>query len=191
MEGEEIEAQLGKTSDIELWIGDYDYIFSDFDSRPYSERLLSEDLLTEMNRVSKDKKSEEIEIQFIMPNDKRDQKKEAVIKKRLKDQFKINLKNIEETKKKILRQGSTFVFFGIIFMVIATFFLTNNGNNYFLTFLSVISEPAGWFLFWEGLNLLIFDVKKKLPDLEFYDKISKAKINFVDENPVKQPQKTI
>jgi hypothetical protein len=188
---EDGEAQLGKVSDIELWIGDYDYIFSDFDSRPYSERLLSEDLLSEMNRVSKDKKSEEVEVQFLIPNDKRDPKREVVIKKRLKDQFRINLKNLKETKKKMLRQGLLFVLFGVVFMFIATFFLTRGDGNYLITFLSVISEPAGWFLFWEGLNLLIFDIKKKVPDLDFYEKMSKAKINFADTNPVKQTQNAL
>ena len=35
------EKTLRKVSDVELHIEDYEYIFSDFDSRPYSQKLIS------------------------------------------------------------------------------------------------------------------------------------------------------
>jgi len=147
MEKERNSENLGKLSDVGLFIENYDYIFSDFDSRSYSQKLLSEDLLNEMNRASKEKKFGDIDLKFLVPKNKRDFRKEKIIKERLKEQFKINLKNLELT---------------------------------LLTFLSVLSEPAGWFLFWEGLNLIIFQSKKKVPELDFYKKMSKAKIIFVD-----------
>lgn len=180
MESSKEEKKLGRLSDIGLWIEDYDYIFSDFDSRPYSQKLISEDLLSEMNRASKEKKTGGIEIKFLVPKNKRDFRKESIIKKRLKEHFKHTLQNLEDTKRKLLKEGALFVFFGIIFMFVATFFLTKGTSDFFLTFLSVLSEPAGWFLFWEGLNLIIFDSKKKVPDLDFYRKMSKAQIIFVD-----------
>ena len=133
-----------------------------------------------MNRASKEKKFGDIDLKFLVPKNKRDFRKEKIIKERLKEQFKINLKNLELTQKKILKQGSLFLFFGVVFMLIATFFLTRGSTDYLLTFLSVLSEPAGWFLFWEGLNLIIFQSKKKVPELDFYKKMSKAKIIFVD-----------
>ena len=48
-----------------------------------------------------------------------------------------------------------------------------------MSFLVVFLEPAGWFLFWEGSDLVIFDSKKKKPDLEFYEKMTRANIGFL------------
>lgn len=171
---------LRKVSDIELYIDDYEYIFSDFDSRPYSQKLLSEDLLNEMKRANRDKGTKNVNLKFLVPKNKRDPKKEIIIKKRLKEFFKGKFSENNKNKKKILRQGISFFVLGIFFMVIATFFLVENTNNYLITFLAVLSEPAGWFLFWEGLNLLIFDMGKRTPNLKFYEKMSKSTIYFSD-----------
>ncbi|MBI2575624.1 hypothetical protein HYV84_00270 [Candidatus Woesearchaeota archaeon] len=46
------------------------------------------------------------------------------------------------------------------------------------SFLIVLLEPAGWFLFWEGLNLVIFESKKIQPDYLFYDKMSRSQTQF-------------
>jgi len=47
-----------------------------------------------------------------------------------------------------------------------------------MTFLVILLEPGGWFLFWEGLNLIIFETKEETPDFSFYEKMSKCSINF-------------
>jgi hypothetical protein len=166
-------------SDIGLLIEDYRYIFSDFDSRPYSHRLLSEDLLSEMSRTIKDKKAGEIKFNFVIPNKMRDVSQEVVIKKHLKGHFEKGFINIRKEYRRMLRQGSLFILFGIFFMIVATFFLTRESGNSLIIFLAVLSEPAGWFLFWEGLSLVVFDVKKKLPDMNFYSKMSKARFTFL------------
>lgn len=176
----ESEQILRKVSDIELHIDDYEYIFSDFDSRPYSQKLISRDLLDEMRRSSKDKRTGNINVKFLIPRSKRNTEKEKTIKKRFKGYFEHKFEEAKESRKKILKRGTFFVLFGIFFMIVATFFLIRGEENYIITFLSVLSEPAGWFLFWEGLNLVIFDTEKKAPDLEFYRKMSKATVYFAD-----------
>ena len=173
------EEQFEKLSDVGLWIEDYEYIFSDFDSRPYSQKLLSEDLLSEMNRVVKDKKEGKFEIKFFVQKKERNLEKEKIIKKRIKEHFKNHLTHLKISQKKLFRQGILFIFLGILFMTFVTFFLTNQTSSYIITFLVVISEPAGWFLFWEGLNLLIFESKKRFPELKFYQKMTKTQVEFV------------
>ncbi|MDP3966145.1 MAG: hypothetical protein Q8Q04_01295 [archaeon] len=169
-----------KTSEIGLWIDDYESIFSDFDSRPYSRKLLSEDLLSEINRESKEAREENVELTFIIPKKERDSRKEKIIKKRIRRHFKIHLLSLEKSKRELIGQGLLFFFFGLAFMALATFLLADDGVTYLIKFLGVLSEPAGWFLFWEGLNLLIFDLRKKLPELDVYRKISKAQITFIN-----------
>jgi hypothetical protein len=51
-------------------------------------------------------------------------------------------------------------------------------KNWIITFLSVLFEPGGWFLFWEGLHLMVFDSKKQEPNRVFYSKMSQASIIF-------------
>jgi len=43
----------------------------------------------------------------------------------------------------------------------------------------ILTEPAGWFFFWEGLNLTLFEPKRIKPDLEFYRKPS---VDLLGEN---------
>jgi len=167
-------------SNVGLFIDDYDDIFSDFDSRPYSQKLLSEDLLNEMDRVTKDKKDENIELKFFVPKEKRNISTESIIKNRIKVYFKKHFILSKRAKRKVIMEGFLFSFFGVFFMILATFFITRESQSSIIIFLAVLFEPAGWFLFWEGLNLMIFESKEKSSKLEFYKKLSKSKIIFED-----------
>ncbi|PIU76093.1 hypothetical protein COS75_00785, partial [Candidatus Pacearchaeota archaeon CG06_land_8_20_14_3_00_35_12] len=80
--------KLLQMSEISLWLDHYDDIFSDFDPRPFSQRALSDDFLLEAKRASKEKISGAIEMQFLIPHDKRNKELENTIKKRLHDHFK-------------------------------------------------------------------------------------------------------
>jgi len=170
--------KLLKDSEISLWIDTYDDIFSDFDPREYSERALSQDFLEEARRASRDKK-EGIELIFLAPKNIRNPKTEAIVKKRLKEHFKRHALGFRKEKMRIINQGIIFFILGILFMIGATFFIAGH-QNFMMTLLSVFLEPGGWFLFWSGLQLMIFEAREKTPDLEFYRKMSKADITFRD-----------
>ena len=169
-----------KEGTIGLVINSYVDIFSSFDPRSYSQRALSVDFLDEVKRASKDKVSNERELDFLIPSDKRDLSDERTIKKRLKEYFRKHFVAARKEKLRVLRQGIYFIFFGIALMLLGAFVLFKFRNaQFFTTFLVVLLEPGGWFLFWEGLDLVVFESKKKNPELEFYEKMSKAEINFV------------
>lgn len=171
--------QLLQLSEISLWIDSYDDLFSDFDPRPYSQRAISEDLLIEAQRASRDLASGKGQLKFLVPTAQRSNYQENVIKKRLKDYFKKHLDNTHKEIKKVVKQGVSFAAVGAVLMLIATFILFKYAERSLVTtFLVIFLEPAGWYFFWEGLNLIIFETKKLKPNHEFYEKMSKCEVTF-------------
>src|SRR3989344_3871697 len=149
------------SSEIPLWLDSYDDLFSDFDPRKYSQRALSQDFLEETKRASRDKTTKTIGLDFLVPKAKRDLKKEFLIKKRLREHFMKHFLGLKREHRKMFREGTLFLTLGVMFMILATYFLVTDNKKYLITFLSVFLEPGGWFLFWEGLYLMIFESRKK------------------------------
>ena len=176
---EEEKRKLLEMSRISLQLNNYDEIFSDFDPRDYSQRALSDDFLQETKRASRDKVSGTIELRFLVPKKARNLKHESMIKKRLREHFKKHFEEINKEFKKVRRKGIFFIITGIVLMFLATLILFRYAEgNFLMTFLVILLEPGGWFLFWEGLDLIIFEAKKGIPNLSFYKKMSKCSINF-------------
>ncbi len=168
-------------NDIDLYLDSYEDIFSDFDPRTYSQKALSEDFSSELMKASRDKEDGRVHVILLVPKHKRAKKDEELILKRLKDHFIKHWHFHQKDKKKTVFQGLLFVFFGIITMLLATMVLfTLEEGSMLSSFLIVLLEPAGWFLFWEGLNITVFESRKINPELDFYSKMAKAKIEFGD-----------
>lgn len=177
---EEQSQKLQKMSTISLWLDGYDDIFSDFDQRPTEQRSLSDDFLYEAKKASKDKDSGNIELNLLLEKCKRNRYTENVIKRRLRQHFNKHFKMLQRDMDGIVRKGLLFVLFGIAIMFAASFVLFEFPEESFVTsFLIILLEPAGWFLFWEGMHMIIFDQKKLKPDLDFYEKMSKCEICFL------------
>ena len=166
-----------KDENISLILDSYDDIFSDFDPRPYNVKALSDDFLSECKKVSVDK-GEELELRFLVPKNKRKTNEEYEIRKRLRNHFQKHYKQKEKEIKNIKRNGLAWFFIGSLIMVAATFLYAYEGFLY--NFLFIMAEPAGWFLFWEGLDKIFIEAKNKKPDYEFYKKMSKAHIYFMN-----------
>ena len=169
---------LIKRSEIGLLITDYNEIFSDFDPRHYSERALSDDFLAEARKASRDKEHGTIELRFMLPPHKRNPREESVIKKRLREHFRKHFSRLEGETKNMIKQGIAFTLVGVVVMFTATALMFQNSNSFYASFLVVLLEPAGWFLFWEGSRQIMFEPKTKKPELEFYKKMSKCEIKF-------------
>lgn len=172
---------LFDSSKITLHIDNYNGIFSDFDPRPYSKKALSDDFLIEAKRAAKDRPEEGLELIFLMHKKKRKFSIENEIKKRLRNHFKKHFSMLQKEKSNIRKKGLYFVFIGVLLMIIASFILFKvTEKSFFVNFLIILLEPAGWFLFWEGSNLIVFEAKKQDPDLEFYKKMAKVDIKFMN-----------
>jgi translation elongation factor EF-Ts len=179
---EEQKNALLEDAKISLWIDSYNELFSDFDPRSYSKREISADFLAEAKRFARDQ-FDGADLVILVPSKLRDKNIEGIIKKRLKQSFLKQHEFLVNKKKKIILQGITFLLLGVFFMVFTTFILFSyDVKDFLIYFLGVIGEPAGWFLFWEGLNLIIFDSKERNSDLEFNKKMSKINIIFNDYN---------
>lgn len=170
---------IGKSALISLWLDDYNDLFSDFDPRPYSQRALSDDFLNEVKKVLRETPSGKVELELLVPENLRMPSQESTIKKRLRDYFKSRYNYYMEQAARIKKQGVMFVSFGVILMLITTLVLFNFAErNFWVILLSVIAEPAGWFLFWDGMELLVFDSKERKSDLEFNQRMSSCNIYF-------------
>ncbi|MCX8147609.1 MAG: hypothetical protein N3D84_04030 [Candidatus Woesearchaeota archaeon] len=168
-----------RMSEISVILDSYDDIFTDFDPRPYIHRGLSDDFLKEIKNASREKSTGEIELKLLIPKDKRKSSDEILIRKRLREHFRKHLAMVDNERKDIIKKGFAFVISGIIFMFFATYLQFKDIGTFFSSFFIILLEPAGWFSFWEGLNLIIFKSKEKKPDLDFYTKMKNAEVIFV------------
>jgi len=179
IEGEKLKEQLLKMSEIALWLDTYDDIFSDFDPRPFSQRAMSVDFLDEIKRASRDKVSGQIELRFMIPKDLRKENEELQIKKRLKDHFKKHAEELGKETKKTTITGFSIAGLGFLFMFVGIFFHYMLGERVMTDVLVTLFEPLGWFMMFYGFDTVFYTTRQKHPEVEFYQKMSKAEISFV------------
>lgn len=169
-----------ESDEITLLLDDYNDIFSDFDPRPYSERALSDDFLLEAKKASKDKE-EGLDLNFLIDKELRSAKKEELIKERMHEHFRHHHTLLHDETRAMKKGGFTFIISGILIMMAATYTLFRLHETLFTSFIVILLEPAGWFLFWEGMNQVIFGPKKIKADLDFYGKMAKCTIRFTSK----------
>lgn len=162
---------------ISLFLNSYNALFSDFDPRDYSEKILSEDFLEECKRAARESDGK-IELILLCPKDKRNLKDEAKIKKRIKEFFLYNFKKEHSLRKKLRFEGLVWFLIGSVVMVLAT--LLAGKTNFILKFLEIMAIPAWWFLFWEGLDKVFVLPREVLANYEFYKKMSNVNVVFAD-----------
>jgi len=173
---EEKEVEV-KDKNIGLILDAYQDLFSDFDPRDFSQKAISDDFLIECKRATIDRE-EGFELNLLLPNEKRNFSDEIKIKKRLKLHFQKHYHEKEAEIKKIKKEGISWFIIGGLVMFGATFLYER--EEFFFRFLMIMSEPAGWFLFWEGLDKIFIDAKEKMIDYLFYKRMANAQINFKD-----------
>ena len=77
--------------------------------------------------------------------------------------------------------ASLLYFTNNLLMLVATSVLFyQQEKSFFISLVIVVLEPSGWFLFWEGLNQMLYEAKALNPKLNFYEKMHTCNINFFD-----------
>lgn len=179
MEGvESVEERKLREGNIALILEHYDDIFSDFDPRPYGEKALSDDFLSECRKAARDKESHGLELRIMVPRHHRDEVTEEVIKHRLKGHFTKHFHEKEHEIRTVRRRGFQWFGLGIVCMFVAAYLYGLEGSGFLYNLLIVMFEPAAWFLFWEGLDQVFFETKQKQPEHEFYQKMAHVTIEF-------------
>ena len=163
---------------ISIWLDAYDDIFSDFDSRPFSERTVSDDFLSEVRKVCDEKSRNKIHLNLSMPANLRDTENEKVIIKRLHLYFRNKHQLIEKDTRMKNRKGIYYILIGMLLMLFASYISFHNPTKFYIHTLLILFEPAGWFFLWAGLDHLVYFSKSKKADLIYFNKMSEAVIRF-------------
>jgi len=170
--------KLLEMSEISIWLDNYDDIFSDFDPRPYYQRSLSDDFLSEAKKVSSGKTGKKLELRFLIPEQQRNLKDEGTIRKRLREHFSRHAKLLYEDITKSRRTAAMLVFLGISMMLGATYIYSYLPDMFVYKFLFVLLEPAGWFTTWFALDKMFYTAETKKSEYGFYQKMAKCEIIF-------------
>jgi hypothetical protein len=174
----EFEKVLLSKSELSIWLDRYEDIFSDFDPSPYSERILSDDFLHEVRKRTHEKDTGKIQLRLLLPENVRNKETEAVIIRHLHAHFKHETLLLAEHKKKMTRKGWLLTLCGLTVMTFAAWLIYISAQNFPISMLRVVTEPAGWFLVWTGLEQVFYTTQKINPDLYFYKRMNKAEISF-------------
>lgn len=169
---------LLKLSEVSIWLDTYDDIFSDFDPRPYSQRALSDDFISETKKATRNKTSGMFELRFLLPPSVRNADAEDVIRKRVREFFKDHHQRLRKEMRNLRNKSLSLALLGICMMLLAAYIQMQPLSTFLLQLVFVLLDPAGWFALWYGLDQLVSISTQKRPELDFYHKMAKCEIRF-------------
>jgi hypothetical protein len=163
---------------ITLWLDNYTDIYSDFDSRHYLKRRISEDFLLEIRTEINNSSSTFNNIELLLPSAMRNTETEKIIAEGLNNYFKKQY-HIQQNKcSDKFKNGLKLFIIGVIVMLLNTWVSNYFKESFHIIFLRILLEPAGWFLLWAAFDFLFYDYKKLKLESNFYKQMSKTTINF-------------
>lgn len=165
--------------DLNFWIDSYDDLFSDFDSRPYAERAISDDFISELNKLTEEKEDFVKTICFQIPAKVQDEKTESIIMKRLTNGFRNKYIRFSNELNASRRNGILMTACGVAAMTLAVFITSHGEHTLWQNSLKILFEPAGWFLIWTGLDKLYTGGKPIKRKRDFYARLEKSKVEFI------------
>lgn len=166
-----------QTQELIMTLKSYNDLFSDFDPRPYNQRILSDDFIEELKREYKDMPSEKIKLKILIPENQRKPEDEIIIKKRINEYFKQRYIANYKTYKNKIKYGAWLILGGVILTAIYILLITKI-EILKISFLETIISVGVWFCFWEGAYLILFDANEEKPILDFCKIMVNAKISF-------------
>ncbi len=169
---------LESNRQISIWLDAYDDIFSDFDPRPYSERILSDDFIAELKKVSREEDFEIAELRLLMPEKSRKQDIEQIIIKRVHLYFRKGNFHLARRIKIIRGKAVLITLVGMGLMFLSSYISTMQLDKLYMRAFLVLTEPAGWFFVWTGMDDLFFSTRKRKEELDYFSKMAKTKVVF-------------
>jgi hypothetical protein len=171
--------------EISIWIDKYDDVFSEFDSRPFNERALSDDFVRAVKKMVSEQPSNKIKLKFNVLEDQRNEESETIILNNLNNHFVHLVDILKAEQRAILHRGYKMLGFGSL-LILGLFYLTTIPTEIkYLEGMILMAEPMGWFMTWTGLDLVFQISKNSKEQMDFSEKMSKASIAFSSPDAAK------
>jgi len=171
---------LLQRSEVSIWLDGYDDIFSDFDPRPYTQRAISDDFIAAVRKAIQVKKTGGFELTLLMPKASRDEKTEALIRKRIQNFFQGQFSHHQREIRKMRREGLILSISSIGVLFTAASLPQMVLDEYLKNLLQVILTPGGWFMIFNGLDSIFYKPRHKKTESDYCRKLSRSRIVFVD-----------
>lgn len=166
---------------LSVSLDDYSDIYSDFDSRHYTSRRISEDFLNELRNDIQYREKPFEELCLLIPELKRNEDTEGEIVNSLKKFFKQQFHTYKLRAKRKFRISLVLLFTGIIIMMLNATLIFLEIHSILFTLLSTILEPASWFLLWTSIDYLLYDWKELMHKKLFFERFSEISIVFKNQ----------
>jgi hypothetical protein len=165
-------------TELNLWLDSYDDIYSDFDSRHYQKRRVSDDFLHELKTELKYKKQKAEIMVLLLPAMQRNETSEKIITAGLELFFKTQYDLVAGKCRRKFRNGMLLFGTGVVLMFLNSWLSYRFATFFWAQSLRVLFEPAGWFLVWAALDSLFYDYNGLKSERFFYSELSNVKIIF-------------
>lgn len=165
-------------AELSLWLDDFDDIYSDFDSRHFLKRRISDDFLHELQLSLKYRDTPINNLVLLIPKQKRNSEIEKDTITSLHNYFSHQFYLNENRYRKVFWKSMIMLFSGIIIMSVNFIFNFKYQQNIALSLLRVLFEPAGWFLMWAGLDALYYDLHTLKKEKAKFNSLAQMKIHF-------------
>lgn len=182
MKRDERTRQHDEASTVSLWLDAYTDIFSDFDPRPFAERAVSDDFITQVRKMAREATRISV-LRLLMPEGTEREDLERVIRKRLQDYFSHTYEQLDAEARAVRNKGLQMIAAGVAMMVVASYIYYRGPTLFSLNLLLVLLEPGGWFLFWNGLDDLFNFAKAKKREVAFFARMVAARVEFGTYKP--------
>jgi hypothetical protein len=165
-------------AEINLWLDAYNDIYSDFDSRHYLKRRISEDFLSELRTEMKYKEQHTADMILLLPANQRNETSEKIIAESLVAFFTRQFHFYRNKCRKKLNKGTLLFVTGIILMLFNSWLSLSPAKSFLHISLKVLLEPAGWFLLWAALDFLYYDYTELKRESIFFNELSQMHVHF-------------
>ncbi|MEM3362429.1 MAG: hypothetical protein QXV83_00260 [Candidatus Anstonellaceae archaeon] len=169
-----------------LWLDDYGDIFSDFDPRPYIKRQVSDDFIVELKKRIRETPKGEFEVAFYLPKEKRNLKIEANIKKRIREYFDSELKQLENKIKHKDNRHLLYLVSGLVILFLSTYLNIEYQQDSLIVIGANLILPLGWFSIWVSLDYFLNQKKEEDEKISFFKKMKKCDFKFFDLEIIKE-----
>ena len=165
-------------AEMNLWIDSYDDIFSDFDSRHYLKRRISEDFIHELQFEMKYVEQPAIDMILLLPEQKRSESAEKIIKASLVNFFTHQFHDHQDKCRKKFNTGIVLLVTGIVIMLLNSWLGYYPPKTFLVVGVKILLEPAGWFLIWVALDFLYYDHTGLKKERDLYKQLAEMHIHF-------------